>query len=262
VNDKIKIDLKEHFEHLPNAPIVEAAIEFRARATVEWEEKSIVAEYQEKVKGGSKVQSLKQSADEIKLTPENPPQAARVESGFFGVRIEFDSGKNVVHFTRDTFVFSRMAPYQDWGQLESETLRLWEIHQEIAKPKIIQRLGLRFINVISMPPNDVWFEHYIEPYPQPPVGFPLPMSRFFHQDVLLVPGHPYQITVIRTIQVKEEAQRVLLPIIDIDVSTDPNLDLGDMERLKKCLLEMRWLKNKVFFGSVTKKALATFHKLT
>jgi uncharacterized protein (TIGR04255 family) len=46
-------------------------------------------------------------------------------------------------------------------------------------------------------------------------------------------------------------------ILDIDVFTTQGFDL-DESILGRRLLEMRWLKNKVFFGSITGKALQMF----
>jgi len=46
-------------------------------------------------------------------------------------------------------------------------------------------------------------------------------------------------------------------ILDIDVFTTQPLEL-EQSMLVRRLLEMRWLKNKVFFGSVTEKALELF----
>ena len=46
-------------------------------------------------------------------------------------------------------------------------------------------------------------------------------------------------------------------ILDIDVFTTRAMELNEEVFLKR-LQEMRWLKNKAFFGSITQKALERF----
>jgi uncharacterized protein (TIGR04255 family) len=70
---------------------------------------------------------------------------------------------------------------------------------------------------------------------------------------LSVPGHPYFVNFISTIQPSPNG---IALIIDIDVFRGP-FSLGDVD-LEFSLAEMRWLKNKLFFGSVTQKTLSFF----
>ena len=75
---------------------------------------------------------------------------------------------------------------------------------------------------------------------------------------LAVPGHPYAINVIRTIQQLNGGVDVgVALILDIDVFTTQGFDLDNTVRERR-LLEMRWLKNKAFFGSITEKAFEMF----
>ena len=68
-----------------------------------------------------------------------------------------------------------------------------------------------------------------------------------HKDTLAVPGHPYAVNVIRTIQqlFGSGVESGVALILDIDVVTTQGFDLGET-LLEPRLLEMRWLKNKVF----------------
>ncbi len=86
----------------------------------------------------------------------------------------------------------------------------------------------------------------------------LPLHGFMHKDTLGVPGHPYAINVIRTIQqLKDNMNGGVALIVNIDVFTTQAFDV-DNTVLAEQLLEMRWLKNKAFFGSITKKSLKIF----
>ena len=107
-------------------------------------------------------------------------------------------------------------------------------------------------------PGEVLFEDYIQPAPMPPRGLDLPFQGYVHHDTLAVPGHPYAINVIQTIQppLSAGAAGVALILALAVFGTQP-FTLDD-SILGRRLLEMRWLKNKAFFGSITQKALEMF----
>jgi uncharacterized protein (TIGR04255 family) len=254
----VDIKIEEKFDNLPRAPIVEAVIEIRARATKVLEETSLHTAIEPKLAGYVFLDSLREFHSEVKLEGGKPPIQKVSDAGWKGVRFRSSDEKHIAQFNRDGFVFSRLEPYLTWEELESEGKRLWNIYKDLAQPVEIQRLGLRFINRIKLPPGELLFEDYIQPAPSSPHGLELPFHGFMHKDTLGVPGHPYAINVIRTIQQLNGGVdgRVAL-ILDIDVFTTQGFDL-DNAALQRRLLEMRWLKNKVFFGSITVKALEMF----
>src|SRR5262249_49062144 len=254
------VDIKpeEKFENLPRAPIVEAVIEIRARATKSLEETSLRTAIEPKLAGYVFLDSLREFHGEVKLEGGKPPIQKVSDVGWKGVRFRSSDEKHISQFNRDGFVFSRLEPYSTWEELESEGKRLWNIYKDLAQPVEIQRLGLRFINRIKLPPGELLFEDYIQPAPSSPHGLELPFHGFMHKDTLGVPGHPYAINVIRTIQqLNGGVDGGVALILDIDVFTTQGFDL-DNTVLQRRLLEMRWLKNKVFFGSITEKGLEMF----
>ena len=90
----------------------------------------------------------------------------------------------------------------------------------------------------------------------------LPFVAFFQRDSLEATGYPYGINVTRATQrgTKPGSAGVAV-ILDIDVICFSVADLQE-ETLNKTLSEMRWLKNKAFFGSITNKAIKRFGGLT
>ncbi len=254
------IDTTESFQNLPRAPIVEAVIDIRARPAEALEEAALRAQLDAKLGVYQFLDSMQrvEIQQEVSFQGDAPAGPIIRELGWKGLRFQSDDKRHIAQFNRDGFVFSRLEPYESWEQLYEEGMRLWSAYAEIAKPIEIHRIGLRYINRIQLPPGELRFEVYLQPAPEPPKGMDLPFYGFVHQDTLAVPGHPYAINVIRTIQPPEAPgiQGVSL-ILDIDASTTPGFEL-DTAKLVRCLLEMRWLKNKVFFGSVTPNALKLF----
>ncbi len=252
---KLQINTSEEFTHLPSAPIVEAVIDIRAKSSVTLDE-AITREFLEpRLEGYGFLDSQHEFSHQVTFGVDTPPQQT-TKNLWKGVRFRSADEKSIAQFNRDGFVYSRLAPYQNWTVFSGEGLRLWQTFHEMAKPEEINRLGLRFINRIELPAGEAYFENYINPAPQSPRDLELPFFGFLYQETLAVPGHPYAINLIRTIQPPQDNGRIAV-IIDIDVFTVEGLELEE-KRLEEMLEEMRWLKNKTFFGSVTDQALEVF----
>lgn len=252
---KIEINASEEFPHLPSAPIVEAVIDIRAKSSVNLDE-AITREFLEpRLEDYNFLDSQHELSHQVTFGVDIPPQQT-TKNAWKGVRFRTADEKNIVQFNRDGFVYSRLAPYQNWTGFSSESLRLWQFFNEMAKPDEINRLGLRFINRIELPAGDGNFENYIRPAPQSPRGIELPFYGFLYQETLAVPGYPYAINLIRTIQPPQDNGGFAV-IIDIDVFTEVGVEF-ESSRIKEMLEQMRWLKNKLFFGSITDQALETF----
>jgi uncharacterized protein (TIGR04255 family) len=255
---EFEIRAGESFPHLPHAPIVEAVIDLQARAVEKLEDQTCRSTLEAQLQGYRYLDSQREYQAEVKMEGGNPPSQTVRDLGWKGLRFQSTDQKHIGQFNRDGFVFSRLEPYVNWQQLQDEAFRLWEVFKLVARPVEIRRVGLRFINRIRLAPSDLRFEDYIRPAPEPPSDLNLPFHGFVHQDTLAVPGHPYAVNVIRTIQpagaFPDERIGVIL---DIDVFTTHAIETND-EMLARHLGDMRWLKNKVFFGSITEKALEGF----
>lgn len=254
----VTIDTAEQFPHLSHAPIVEAVVDIRARAEEPWEESAIQARLKAQLPDYPQVDSHREFRHEFKVAPGQGPQQTLLDLGWKGLRLQSPDGRHIAQFNRDGFVFSRLHPYEGWKQLTDEGMRLWKIYREIAQPSEVQRLGLRFINRILLPPNEVNFEDYLKIPPKPPNGLDLPFYGLFYNETLAVTGHPYAINIIRALQAFQspDPDRVAI-ILDNDVYTVEPFGF-QQEILERRLVEMRWLKNKAFFGIISDKALETF----
>lgn len=254
----VKIDLEQTFLWLSRAPIVEAIIDLRARAQIEWDESIIREQLAPRLPDYPTVHSQHVFRHELKVEAGKAAEAAIHDVGWNGLRFESGDKTNIVQFNRDGFVFSRLEPYQHWAQFLAEALQLWSVYFELAQPSEIQRLGVRFINRI-MPVERAELADYLTQPPRHPNHLELPISGYLHQDTFEVPGHPYAINMIQTIQPQSTpgGNDSFSLILDIDVFvTQPFEPVGGL--VERRLAEMRWLKNKAFFGSLTEDALKTF----
>lgn len=255
---KVEIRTEDTFRHLPRAPIVEAVIDLRARPATPLDEQTCRSTLGPRLDGYSFLDSRRAFHAETKVEGGKPPSQKVEDLGWNGLRYVSNDRKQIAQFNHNGFVFSRLEPYLNWQQLQGEAFRLWTVFQELAKPVAVQRVGLRFINRIALAADNLRFEDYLRPAPEPPAGFELPFQHFMHHDTLAVPGHPYAVNVVRTIQpAKAGFEKTVSVILDIDVFTTEGFELNP-EDLARRLAEMRWLKNKIFFGSVTETTIQGF----
>jgi uncharacterized protein (TIGR04255 family) len=248
-----KIDVAEDFPILPNAPITEAVIVIHSRPENAWDEKVLIAGLKSKLPDYPEQQSQRNVQGIVRITPGEQPDAKISDLGFSGVRATSSDKKQIAQLQKDLFMFSRLTPYEKWTKFRDEALRLWRVYLEFGERTEIQRLGLRFINQIPLEPGAHDLDDYLTVAPQDVPALPLNLAGFFHNDTLSVPGHPYMINFIRTIQ---PSPMGTVLIMDIDVFRGP-FSLADV-KLEFSLAEMRWLKNKLFFGSITQKTLSLF----
>ncbi|MGH8728205.1 MAG: TIGR04255 family protein [Burkholderiales bacterium] len=249
--------MSEEFPRLAHAPIVEAVIEIRASAEAPLEEAVILERLKSRLPDYPASRSQQSIQLEFKVEPGKTPEQTIHNLGWRGLRFESADRLHIAQFNRDLFSFSRLRPYDRWNQFSAEALRLWQIYSELAQPIVVQRLGLRFINRMAVP-SEGRLEDYMQVPPQTPRGLDIPFANFLHHDTVVVPGHPYAINVIKTVQLPQvPGNESAALILDIDAYTTQPFEQSE-DVLKTRLAEMRWLKNKAFFGSITQQVLKDF----
>jgi uncharacterized protein (TIGR04255 family) len=251
----LHIDVSEGFPHLSRAAIREAVIEIRARAGVPWNEQAIANNLKLKLGEYPQSKSLRELKYELHLKQGEEPKTASKDLGWQGLMFTSSDNKNIVKSQLELFSLSRLHPYERWEQFVAEAMRLWEIHRELAQPLEIQRLGVRFIN--SFPVTGPEIGNFFKGFPDDLPELHLAYRGFLHHDTYQIPGNTYGMNVIKTVQrppgpVAKEDQFIL----DIDVYTLSPFEV-DTEILNQRLQEMRWLKNKAFFGTITEELKAS-----
>jgi uncharacterized protein (TIGR04255 family) len=251
-----QFDLKKKFFHLPSAPIAEAVIHWRARATNPWQQDPVREQLTARLSNYPKCEPIRELQIHAEIDTEGAKTQTRRES-FLGYRLTSADNLYIAQFTRDGLVFSRLKPYSEWESFSKEALRLWQFFLDLADPSEVQRLGVRFINQIPVKQvSDIG--KILKRPPKCLDALGLPLSGFFYQSIHDVPDHPYGIRVAQTIQPpsppdSEEFQFIL----DIDVFTEGAFEVKE-EILREHLPRMRLLKDEAFFGLLKPKAIDAF----
>ena len=116
---------------------------------------------------------------------------------------------------------------------------------------------MRFINRIApIKLSDV--RRYLAKPPECFERLGLPMTGFLYRSTHDIPEHPFQISVVQTIQppIPPKTEGFGL-ILDTDVFTTQAFPCDD-EILQDHLARMRWFKNKAFFSQLKKSAVRKF----
>lgn len=245
----MSIDLTETFPHLSKAPIIEAVIAINVVPSVKWDETSLQSELKRLLPDFPKVETLRHARYQLTTGKQNPIVE---DLGCVGFKVHSIDDLHIAQFNKESFVFSRLKPYEDWEQLSGEAFRFWAIYCELLKPKEVTRIGLRFINSIAMKQEKVELADYYKYPPKPLEELNWTLTGYLHHDVIQVPETAYRVNLIKT--VKNDVPEEIGLILDIDVFMQNKFEYNE-QRIKACLEEMRWVKNKIFFSSMTEKAL-------
>lgn len=243
------INLSEKFIHLSNAPIVEAVVDIRIIPSVKWDQTNLQSELKQHLPNYPKIETLREAR--YKLSPGKPDNLAVEDFGCVGFKLHSDGNLQIAQFNKAAFVFSRLKPYVDWGQFSQEALRLWAIYYALQKPTEVMRIGLRFINRIAIKQETIELADYYKYPPESLKTLNWPLAGYLHHDVMQVPETPYSVNLIKTVQ---NLPGEIDLILDIDVFMQNRFGYNEL-RIIECLEEMRWVKNKIFFSSLTEKII-------
>lgn len=258
MNARFVMKLDEEFPHLPQAPIVEAVIHWQAPPREPLEPDALLQQLKEQLPDYPQIQPQHEFSVEHQVGPERAK--FNQSRSWHAFQLANPDRSYVAQFNRAGLVFSRLSPYQHWTPFNEEAMRVWEIYRQIACPPAIQRLGIRYINLVPVDSIDE-----TERLLRRPPGFPgdldLPLAKYVHQSRFDVPDFPLQLNLIQTVQrAPPQGNKKLNLIVDFDIfSTGPKVDLDDFHS-GKLFSQMRWLKNKAFFTIFSDQAIEDFRR--
>jgi len=242
---KFSIDHFKIFPTLPHAPIVEAVLHWQAATSTEPSMEELEMRLRESF---SDYEIVPQHNLEMALTESSDGMEMRHSRAWEGFRLEKKEEEQpafVCQFKRDGLIFSRLAPYRCWSEFEQEALRFWQKFVEIGKPPEIARLSTRYIS--QMPINSASkVEDFIGHVPEPLASIGILEESFHHQVTAKLADLPYTVALVRALQpTRQSTPSGKSLIVDIGVSTTDSIT--DFDTLPQRLLDLRFIKNELFF---------------
>lgn len=231
------------FPRLKHPPLREALIDLRLRDELP---DSVLPKF-EAPKGFPVSKAIRQGQFQFQVEKDKPIHAHVVTEGEFGWRYENEDGSAVVQFRRNGLGYSVLKNYTSWDVLREAASNAWHGFLAVSGPVQVSRLAARYINGIAIPLG-ADLDEYLTAAPRIPEPLPQIVTSFIHR--VFIPFTEHKATAIVTQTLETPAPAVL----DIDVFIECSLDGASAEVWSE-LEKLRSIKNKIFFSSLTPKAL-------
>lgn len=240
--------------HLSRAPIREALIDIQFNPVPELDMQAIATKYASDNAGVvvDLYPSLFEFRDARNMEAEHTPSAA----GVLGKRIDIPHRHQVIQFRNSSFTFSRLAPYDTWEEMASAAEQAWIFFVAHAGVEQINRISLRYINVLRLPSSRIRFDHYLTAPPVIPPQLTQGVSGFLSR--VIYPSKKDVVMVTQSLDGELQESSELKVVLDIDVSHQCQLNRSDFDELGRILLRLRGSKNEAFFAFLTEAALEMF----
>lgn len=184
------------------------------------------------------------------------PSMMQTASEQYGFSLRSSDGKKIAQTRRDGFTFNNLAPYVGWKAFSDEAKELWGLYKKVAKPKLVNRLALRYINRIDLPKEVSDVKDYLFTLPALAPEIPQNIGGFFMRVQVSDSASKSQAFIVTTVEPSTDGQGICL-IFDIDAFQIVDI-VNDDDAMWKSFNELRIFKNNLFDKSFTPKAKELF----
>jgi uncharacterized protein (TIGR04255 family) len=146
-------------------PVIEALCEIYFAGS-SWDE-TVPGAFYERVKGDFP-QKRQRTIQEAQITLGPEQAAAGVRQLPPWMQFVSDEKHRMIQLAQDLLVVNQLAPYPHFEDWEPDVYRALRIYRELAQPKNVARLGLRYINRVLIPEKQIRMEDYFTIYPNLP----------------------------------------------------------------------------------------------
>ena len=239
--------------HLGRAPIHEALIDIQFNPVAGVDVGAIAAEFSGDQPAS--VFDVWQTMFEMKVEADAAPRTSH-SADAIGKRIDLPEKHQVVQFRNSGFTFSRLAPYDSWEEMTDAALRAWWFYADRLGPEQINRIAVRYVNILQLPLPLDRFERYLTSPPVVPEEMPQGIVSFLTR-VVCPRGEDVAI-VTQSLEGEVDGGKAVKVILDIDVSHQCKLDRDNFVAVEAILDRLRAFKNDAFFAFLTNEALEMY----
>ena len=238
--------------HLSKAPITEAIIDFRATLPETYRVESLRAAGKKIQNDYPTIEEQRSFEGQFKINMKDGELLKPVSSrgGLRGFLFRSADRIRIAQFRIDGFTFNRLSPYSNWIDIRNEALRLWDVYRHVSAPDRLERIALRYLNRITIPPRGS-LKTYLAVEPPRIPGVPSHLGSFLLRLGTFDPETHYVSNVTLALEHDADPTRSLI-ILDIEVYTTRGLGLLG-EDLVPILERLHAMKNEIFFGTITEQ---------
>ena len=238
-----------------NAPITEAIIDIRVEPCQELSLDALRSLCDKGVAQYPKIEPTFEARGMMQVRP-GVSASASAHQKQTGFRCISDDQANICQMRLDGFTYSRLAPYESWEPFRDEAKRMWQDYRQVAAPREINRLAVRYINRIDIPHPSVELKDYFRTSPEVSPDLPQQLAGFFMQLRLPQDDISAELLINQTIvpPSQEETTSVILDLDLFRAESVPQAEVGIWDFFES--LHLR--KNAVFESCITDKTRELF----
>lgn len=228
------------------APVIEAVIDVRVIPAKGLNFSKFEQIIQEKFSPGFPNIS-KQFQNEFSLKFGENPQTNSASSPA-GYRFSSEDSKLILQIKEDGFIFSRLAPYENWEKFSQEARRLWMIYKKNILPEQIIRVAIRFINRFDFPEKKIELSDYFNVFPHVPGSY---LMKNFSMQVMIDQEDINSTLVVTQAKIPNNRTETISILLDIDLFNEEKRSCED--EFWSFFDQLRLRKNEFFESLITDK---------
>ncbi len=240
------------YRRLTHPPLREALIDLRLSEQLA---DSFVEELADKrIPGYDTITKMFRAAVSLQVSRNLEPAIAKGAGEHFGWRFDMKDGSRVAQLRRDGMTYNVLKGYTTWDDMKSAAQDVWNLYREWGSPRLVQRVAVRYTNVIDLPVGTD-ADAYMTSGPRIPSDLPQMFSSFLSR--VVVPFSPEKATAVITLALEAPLEAVAPVVLDIDAFVTETF-APDSPDIWTRLGALREIKNRIFFSSLTEKALEAY----
>lgn len=196
--------------HLRSAPITEAMIDIRVKASPNFKASALVQLGESLRNRFPKAEERRGGKISFQFAPSSPSPPVVEDLGLQGLLLRTEDEKTAAQFRNDGFTLNRLRPYSSWEEIFPVAMELWLQYAAATRPQVATRLALRYINHFEMPSTVEDFDELLSAGPVIPAGLPQFVSSFLTRVTIHDPQTKAAAHISQTLEVKGSAQRPTL----------------------------------------------------
>lgn len=246
-----------------NPPVEEALCEFRFEPGRDWD-LTIPGRLQTVLGDAYPGKPREQEAIEVDLgVRSGMPSGLQYRQVLAKVQLVTKDGTRSVGVGRDSLSVHTLRPYQlqseegsgGWDEFKPRISKALDAYWEVAQPKGVRRVGVRYINKLVIPSGSIELEDYLACGLPQTTALPETVSNFVSRVEYAFPGPVRLILTLGTVPPSREAVQELL--VDLDVIRE-NAEPLDQCQAISAVEELRTRGRQVFESVITDKARRLF----
>ena len=233
-----------------NPPLVEAVCEFRFKSE-SWDPTIAGILFPKIVEHFPKKESVQEGSVELffDVKVKKDPQITHSESEY--PKFSNEAGNIYTIIKKNSISIHCIKPYSSWNEFYDKIKFILDKYQESANPEKLERVGLRYVNKISLPKNDFIFSEYFK-IKATPLEDVIKVEDINAMQIGIVSKGDNSLIKTQFVWLRDKEDKKEF-ILDIDCFTDSTDDVNDWLEKSHGTIE------KIFLSSLEEKTITTFN---